>query len=279
MAHLDRECVYSLEPGRFRSQQPVAEFLFEKKRGYCEYFASAAAVLLRLGGVHARFVKGFNVRNANTVGDHFVVRDSDAHAWIDIFLPGKGWVEADPTPPAQFAAVHDSDRPGRLGEWLEAVRAALSEFMARVRTQGLGVLGWIARGVVAHPFPLAAVVAVVGAGTLLWRRLRGWRRPARGTIRQERQSVQGVPPGLLVLVTEIERGWHKRGMARPASRALLDHVAALDPKRPDDEARREAERLLIQAYYRARFGGIAPGTGEIAELKERLKGATGESIQ
>ena len=65
----------------------------------------------------------------------------------------------------------------------------------------------------------------------------------------------------------------------PASRALLDHVAALDPKRPDDEARRKAEHLVIQAYYRARFGGVEPGTREIAGLKERLKGATGESIQ
>jgi len=60
--YLQAQCHYSLKVGRFHSQQPVAEFLFEKKQGYCEYFASAAAVLLRLEGIPSRYVTGFNIQ-------------------------------------------------------------------------------------------------------------------------------------------------------------------------------------------------------------------------
>ena len=94
-------------PGAFRTGDPLAEFLFEKKAGYCEYFASAAVVLLRLQGVPARFVKGLSVGpQTDQGGGLHVVRDSDAHAWVEAWIPGEGWVEADPTPPGQFAEAH-----------------------------------------------------------------------------------------------------------------------------------------------------------------------------
>ena len=94
-AYLAGECHYSLEVGTFHSRQPVAEFLFEKKRGYCQYFASAAALLLRLEGVPCRYVTGFNVQEDNRQGDHYVVREMDAHAWIEAYDPRRGWLELD----------------------------------------------------------------------------------------------------------------------------------------------------------------------------------------
>ena len=103
---------YSLDVGRFETADPLAEFLFDKKRGYCEYFATAAAVLLRLQGIPTRYVKGFAVGPQNLVPgrlgveDHYVVREQDAHAWVEAYIEGVGWVEADPTPPVGFAEVH-----------------------------------------------------------------------------------------------------------------------------------------------------------------------------
>src|SRR5262249_33231350 len=86
--YLAGACRYSLDVGAFTSTQPVAEFVFVKKRGYCEYFASAAALLLRLQGVPTRYVTGFSMDAAERVGEQYVVRESDAHAWIEAWIPG-----------------------------------------------------------------------------------------------------------------------------------------------------------------------------------------------
>src|SRR5204863_7826985 len=77
LAWLARECRYSLSVGRFHTSDPVAEFLFEKKRGYCEYFASAAALLLRLQGVPTRYVAGFAVADEAYAAGHYEVREAD----------------------------------------------------------------------------------------------------------------------------------------------------------------------------------------------------------
>jgi transglutaminase-like putative cysteine protease len=132
--HLERCCRYSLKVPRPTTRDPVAGFLFETKRGYCEYFASAAALLLRLQGVPTRYVTGFNVRDESLVGSHYAVRESDAHAWIESYVPGTGWLEFDPTPSAQFAEVHDAARPGWLARAFERLFGLMSELSARARS-------------------------------------------------------------------------------------------------------------------------------------------------
>jgi len=92
LSHLETTCTYSLKVGQFVSKDPVGEFVFDKRRGYCEYFASAAALLLRLEGVPARYVVGYSVRPENLEGGHYVVREADAHAWVEAWLDGPGWV-------------------------------------------------------------------------------------------------------------------------------------------------------------------------------------------
>ncbi|MCP5120151.1 MAG: transglutaminase domain-containing protein, partial [bacterium] len=131
--HVGSTCRYSLDVGKFESDQPVAEFLFEKKRGYCQYFASAAALLLRLQGVPTRYIGGFNVTGSNRRGGHYVIRESDAHAWIEVYIPGKGWVEADPTPSAEYEALHADLQGGWLNDVVEWAKAGVAEWMVRIR--------------------------------------------------------------------------------------------------------------------------------------------------
>ncbi|HET9315968.1 MAG TPA: transglutaminaseTgpA domain-containing protein, partial [Vicinamibacteria bacterium] len=83
--HLRTYYRYTLDVGPFRTRDPLAEFLFDKRAGYCEYFATATVILLRLQGVPARYVKGVSVRPESSVGPHYVVRESDAHAWADVW--------------------------------------------------------------------------------------------------------------------------------------------------------------------------------------------------
>jgi transglutaminase-like putative cysteine protease len=85
-------------------EDPILDFLFKSRAGYCQHFAGAAAMLLRLAGVPTRVVTGF-ATGKRTGEDTYDVRDEDAHAWIEVYFPGFGWVPFNPTPAAAEAEV------------------------------------------------------------------------------------------------------------------------------------------------------------------------------
>ncbi len=89
---------YSLNHRSGESPDPLGNFLFSTRTGHCEYFATALVVMLRTLGIPARMVNGFRQGEYNEWGDYFIVRQSDAHSWVEAFLPGSGWVTFDPTP-------------------------------------------------------------------------------------------------------------------------------------------------------------------------------------
>lgn len=80
---------------------PVDSFLFETRRGHCEYFATTMVMLLRANGIHARLVNGFLGGKWNDVGGYLAVRQGDAHSWVEYWSPGIGWVPIDPTPASE----------------------------------------------------------------------------------------------------------------------------------------------------------------------------------
>jgi len=87
---------YTLTPPKL-DDDPVDEFLFDTRRGFCEHYASAFAMLMRAAGVPARVVTGYQGGEFNPLGDYLLVRQSDAHAWTEVWLEGRGWVRVDPT--------------------------------------------------------------------------------------------------------------------------------------------------------------------------------------
>ncbi|MCP3664530.1 MAG: DUF3488 domain-containing transglutaminase family protein [Gammaproteobacteria bacterium] len=76
---------------------PADQFLFETRRGFCEHYATSFALLMRTAGIPSRVVIGYQGGEANPLGDYMVVRQSDAHAWVEVALPNQGWVRVDPT--------------------------------------------------------------------------------------------------------------------------------------------------------------------------------------
>ncbi|MDZ7661517.1 DUF3488 and transglutaminase-like domain-containing protein [Thiohalophilus sp.] len=76
---------------------PVDEFVFETRRGYCEHYASAFTVMMRQADIPARVVTGYYGGEMNPLADYMIVRQSDAHAWSEVWLEGRGWVRIDPT--------------------------------------------------------------------------------------------------------------------------------------------------------------------------------------
>jgi len=103
--YLRTQFEYSLEVPRTNEADALVDFLFNTKRGYCQYFATAMAVMLRSLGIPARIVNGFQTGDYNPMTGSFVVRQSDAHSWVEAYFPLIGnessqWAEFDPTPAA-----------------------------------------------------------------------------------------------------------------------------------------------------------------------------------
>ncbi len=115
---------YTLEPGLY-GEHTADEFWFDRKQGFCEHIASAFVVLMRAAGVPARIVTGYQGGELNPVDGYWTVRQSDAHAWAEVWVQGQGWVRVDPT-----GAVS----PGRVGQFqrLQAPQGVLGNAMGTI---------------------------------------------------------------------------------------------------------------------------------------------------
>ena len=98
LAHFRTEpFYYTLNPPLLAMDDPVDDFLFNVRRGYCEHYASSFAFLMRAAGIPARVVVGYQGGEPNPVGEYLIVRQSDAHAWAEVWFEESGWVRIDPT--------------------------------------------------------------------------------------------------------------------------------------------------------------------------------------
>ena len=206
---------YDLEaPPEPEGVDAVDHFLFETHRGFCEHIASAMVLLLRESGVPARFVVGFGAGDRNPLTGYFDVRESDAHAWVEVFYPGIGWMPYDPTfgvPNANPSAASRFIAP----EVFRAVARWLSNALPEpVRRAAVATGRAIGRNALPHPrrapsscrLPCSADAPAAGAGSGRRRRSarpppsrpwpRRWPRPdarARPTARR-RSSWRRSPP-------------------------------------------------------------------------------------
>lgn len=128
----EQQYVYTLQPPGL-GPQPVDEFLFETLRGFCEHYASAFTVMMRAADIPARVVTGYQGGEKNEIGDHYVVRQSDAHAWTEVWLPERGWLRMDPT-----AAV----APNRIELGLQSALSA-AEGLPGYLSQRLRAQQWL----------------------------------------------------------------------------------------------------------------------------------------
>ncbi len=91
---------YTLDFLGRQSENPIEDFLFQYRSGHCEYFASSMIFMLRATGVPARLATGFLGAEFNPLEDYYIVRQNNAHAWVEAYLPDVGWTTFDPTPPS-----------------------------------------------------------------------------------------------------------------------------------------------------------------------------------
>ncbi|HET9579674.1 MAG TPA: DUF3488 and transglutaminase-like domain-containing protein [Usitatibacter sp.] len=93
----NREFAYTLEPPLLDPVNPYDDFLFHSRQGFCEHFSGSFALLMRAAGIPARIVTGYQGGEVNPISKELVVRQADAHAWVEVWLPGEGWLRLDPT--------------------------------------------------------------------------------------------------------------------------------------------------------------------------------------
>ena len=121
---------YTLEPPPLPGFNAIDDFLFETRQGFCEHYASSFVFLMRAAGIPARVVTGYQGAEYNDLGNYYIVRQSDAHAWAEVWLSGRGWVRVDPT-----AAI----APARVQSGLAAAMpdSAMLPFLVRMQSPWL----------------------------------------------------------------------------------------------------------------------------------------------
>ena len=117
--HLKTDFTYTLELPSKEVPDMLAHFLFERRKGHCEYFASAMAVMLRTRGIPSRVATGFQSGVMNPVNGWLILRASDAHSWVEAWIEGIGWMTFDPTPAGNLV-----EKP----KWLQQTRFYLDAF-------------------------------------------------------------------------------------------------------------------------------------------------------
>jgi transglutaminase-like putative cysteine protease len=242
--YLQSNYQYSLELGHVPAgRDPVDWFLFDVKIGYCEQFATAETLMLRSLGIPARLATGYSTGDYDPVLDQAVVREHDAHAWVEVWFPDHGWVPVDPSPgfsplaATQFPSHWAAGGIARLIPHLE-----LGAPLAAIGS--LGVLGVI---------PPAVAIALVVVIAFAWLRTRRWSRRAM------------VPPSQSELLQLYERVQRRHGRRRAPPETPLEYLqdsssGAMDPLLED----------VTSAVNEGAYAGRWPELTRVRELAERL---------
>lgn len=285
--HLRRDYGYTLELLPSAVPDPLATFLFERKKGHCEYFATAMAVMLRTLGIPSRMVTGFQSGVYNPITKLQVVRASDAHSWVEAWITGRGWTTYDPTPfdpgPSGsgwmsrvslfFDAVeqfwqdwvvsYDFDRQTTLASHMDESARRLE-----VRMQ----FAWMTRLVdwietAALRAKAAVLLAVVAAAALLAFCVPMLLRWSRGRIRFRRLARgQGRASDATVLYQRMLRALARRNLHKPAWMTPLEFARVL----PASEVSLVVDNLTV-FYNELRYGGRAEIAPHMMRLIERLE--------
>lgn len=237
LAWITADFSYTLETP-MAGRDPVDAFLFDYKAGFCQHFSSSFVVLMRNAGIPARVVTGFAGGTRNRIGNYWVVRRMDAHAWAEVWLPQQGWMRVDPTAAVAPERILDTldDRLqagpdtglqqrwlqiGQVGDWLRrGWNDLVLSFDARRQQQMLQPLGLddLGPGQLLAGFVTAALLALAWMAWLLARGererdplLRAWHRLGRRYTRRGLGREPHEPP----------MAWAHRVHAQQSDPALL----------------------------------------------------------
>ncbi len=259
----EQSYAYTLTPPLL-GQDSVDEFLFKTRSGFCEHYAGAFTFLMRAAGVPARVVTGYQGGEFNPVGNYLIVRQSDAHAWSEVWLQGRGWVRVDPTAAVASSRIENgiaSALPeGELLPffvrtdlaWLKQLRQrwdALNNYwdqwvLGYDQEQQIGLFARLGFGIVSWrelawglAIGLGLLLAVIAAFTF-----RPGSRPASDKVQ--------------ALYLRFCRKLEKAGLAKLPTEGPMDFAQRIRSRRPEVAAAADA---VVRLYVQLRYGAHASG--------------------
>ncbi|MCM3701207.1 transglutaminase domain-containing protein [Paenibacillus macerans] len=288
-SYLEKNYAYNLDTRRPPAEDDfVDRFLFEDKIGYCDHFSSAMVVLLRSGGVPARWVKGFAPGERAAAGragqnetmQRITVTYADAHAWVEVYFPQAGWVPFDPTPGFGEALAAGAGSPGDaaggnagtgLLEWLKQAVASLQKLAAEWTSAAAEIVASWREKLQPVPNPFVWTASLLGAGfavliarEIAWRgnRLQLWL-----YLRRPRRSF----PGRSELLTAADRVWRELGQCygpKPPAMTAREYLRSALQGRPGlTDAAEEFVAIWESLYY----GGRQPERRESTKFLKHCR--------
>jgi transglutaminase-like putative cysteine protease len=258
----------------------LEEFLQKRPPAHCEFFATATALMLRAQGVPTRYINGFVVQERSFDDDYYVIRLKHAHAWVEAYLPGKGWTTIDPTPPGvlQSPEAQNSTMRGAL-EWLSN---SWRQLLSWTRLSPLEMFESAKRFLTSRPpGDWLALLAVIG-GIWGFRRWLGSRhhRPRKGPL--EAPFLAGRHERLTPLLESLQNAitpseWRRQAWETPSQWADRLHLSTLEP------ATASRTRVALERYGALRYGGsvaeaeLASLQAELTELRRAFEGKSLEA--
>lgn len=283
---LQSNLAYTLEQPTVKPADPIAHFLFDRRRGHCEYFASALAVMLRSIGIPARVVTGFQGGVRNPVSGWHVIAASDAHSWVEAWIPNSGWTTFDPTPaggrPAHAALFqrfsnlidaadlfwqewvmqYDLERQFKLAAAIEnnrLGRVAGTTLNTRLQRARIQATAWFKRNGL---FVLLPIVLIALIWTLTpWIRARHRERLRRTRIASGAASQSDASTLYRQLLDLLE----KQNLRKPSWYTPLEFARVIPPS--------ETANLVASfthAYNRFRFGADRTAAQQMLELYDAI---------
>ncbi|TKB59531.1 MAG: DUF3488 domain-containing protein [Nitrospira sp.] len=287
---------YSLDAPLTEQDQPLEEFLFTRKTGYCEHYATAMVIMLRTIGIPARLVTGFLATEWNEYGNYYVVRQQDAHAWVEVHLPHSGWITMDPTPPSIESIGSGSPAWHALGRMLDTIRLQWGRFFVQysaadqlavvrelragstsARNKAFdsistlfspfiamfgGMAGYASKGTI-QSLAEVLVPTLIGLAVLLWL---GIRRPwSKGMISKRTTRDEQV---IMQLYGRMIGHLARKGLAKLAATPPLEFVRLTQERWSNAGS---AVASITDLYCRARFGQIPPTREELALAEDHLR--------
>jgi transglutaminase-like putative cysteine protease len=286
--HLRRDYGYDLKSPSQGTPQPVDHFLFESRRGHCEFFSTAMAMMLRAVGIPSRNVTGFVGGTWNRWGHYYAVREGDAHSWVEAYIdhPTRpGWQTFDPTPPSGAQPLEPRDGAYYLmRDFVEALSQRwntyvvgydlrkqvrlfdeLSRRYEKLRSKtgvDKGPLARLTRG----PVVACALLALVAVGYVVWKRRKRKTEAREETSSKREQDVR--VENAAALYRALETALHGQGVTRALSTPPLRHAEELCSRRHPlaDEV-----LTLTNVYLQARFGGATLNEPARRDFERRVR--------
>ncbi|HEX3741590.1 MAG TPA: DUF3488 and transglutaminase-like domain-containing protein [Terriglobales bacterium] len=290
--YLRTHYAYTLQLSSTKLADPVGDFLFVRRRGHCEYFASSMALMLRLIGIPSRVVNGFAGGEFNDITSQYVIRASDAHSWVEAYIPGEGWLAFDPTP---GGSVQSHSVWNRVMLYMDAMSSFWRE--------------WVVNYDLAHQLRLTQDAthgsrAVVGHAQLWGRgkyqKILAWARRIQdqagaSSVKWGVRIIAAVTlllllislPRLLLLVNKIRLArsprrvpqlaasiWYERMLHQTAKRGWKKSPAQTPEEFAaiiSDEKIQHHVSDFTEHYERARFGNSAEDASQLPGLYEEIK--------